>query len=96
MTAQAAPRGMTAMIVAMAVCGLAGPSIAADTLDADSATAASTGEPSRPVSYLPQLRANISNAERYVVTCVCERKGDFQASRTCGFRTPRSPTREKA
>ena len=96
MTAQAALPGTTAMTVAMAICGVAVPSIAVDALDADSATAVSKGETSRPVIYLSQLHADISDSERYVVTGVRARKGVLQASRTCGCRTARLPTRETA
>lgn len=80
MTAQAAPRGVTAMIVAMAICGAAASSMAASGLDAHTASAASKTEPFRPVRHSSQLQANISNTERYVVTGVCERQGVHQIS----------------
>lgn len=80
MIAQAALRGLTAMIVAMAIFGAAGQSMAAGELDAQSPGAESKTEGFRPVSYSSQLEVNISNTERYVVTGVCERQGVHQIS----------------
>jgi len=81
MTAQTALPGVTAMIVAVAIFAAAGQSIAAGELGVRSTVAGSKTEPFRPVSYLSQLGVNISNAERYVVSGVCEREGIHQISR---------------
>jgi hypothetical protein len=65
------------MISALLICSMAGKSIAAD---GPPAGAGSGAEPVRPISYLPQLRANASNAVRDVVNGVCEREGVRQIS----------------
>jgi hypothetical protein len=51
--------------------GIAGSSTAAD---------AAGAEPVRPVRYSTELRANVSNTERYVADGVCERRGVQQMS----------------
>jgi len=38
-------------------------------------------EPARQIRYSPQLRANVSNTERYVADGVCERRGVRQIAR---------------
>jgi hypothetical protein len=80
MTAHAARHGTTAMIVALAICGVAAQSVAADGLDARPASSGSKAEFARPVSDSPQLRANVSNTERYIVKGVCEGQGVRQIS----------------
>ena len=80
MTAHATRHGTTAMIVALAICGVAAQSVAADRLGARPASSGSEAEPARPASYSPKLRANVSNSERYIVKGVCERQGVWQIS----------------
>lgn len=78
MTAHATPYGISGMIGALLIWGMAGQSIAAD---GPPAGAGSGAEPVRPISHVPQLRANASNAVRDVVNGVCEREGVRQISR---------------
>jgi hypothetical protein len=75
MTAQATPHGITAMIVSLAICGVLAKPAAAEEASARPAEDRSRAEPARPITYLPALRANVSNTERYVVDGICEREG---------------------
>jgi hypothetical protein len=81
MTAHATPPGSTAMMVSLLICGMAAQSIAAHGADARPAAAGPGAERARQISYSPQLRANVSNTERYVVNGVCERRGVRQVAR---------------
>jgi hypothetical protein len=65
---------------ALSCAGAAGGSVAAQPSPA-AAEARTRAEPVRPVRHLPRLRANIANAERYVVKDVCEREGIRQIAR---------------
>ncbi|MGH8680830.1 MAG: hypothetical protein ACREVP_04895 [Burkholderiales bacterium] len=64
-----------AAIVLPLVWGMAGHLMAADDADKRRSTAGPGTEVVRQVVYSSQLRANFSNAERYVVKGVCERDG---------------------
>jgi len=75
MTAQATPHAITAMIVSLAICSAVARPAAAEEVSARPAEDRSQAEPARPISSTPALRANASNAERYVVNGICEREG---------------------
>ena len=75
MTAQATAHSVTAMIVSLAICGVVAQPAAAEEVSATPAGDRSRAEPARPISYLPALRANAANTERYVVNGTCEREG---------------------
>ena len=75
MRARATARGSTATIIALLIFIMTAQSKAAERPDAEFPATGSKTEPTRPVSYSAQLRANASNAERHVVTGVCESDG---------------------
>jgi len=80
MTARAAARESTAIIIVLVICGLVAQSIAADGSGAGPAAAGPEQEPARSISQVSQLRANSSNAVRDVVNGRCEREGVRQIS----------------
>ena len=69
------------MIIALVICGMTARSMAAGGSDAGSAGAGPSTERARPVDYSPELRANATNAERYVVKGLCGRDGVRQMAR---------------
>jgi len=69
-----------ALIALLSVWGFAGYSLAADGANAGRSGSGSGAELVRQVKHAPELRANLSNFERYVVDGVCEIDGVRQIS----------------
>ena len=63
------------MIAMLLIWGTGGYSISANAADTRLSASRSGGEPTRQIKQSPHLLANASNAERYVVTGVCELRG---------------------
>jgi hypothetical protein len=80
MIADARPPRLTATIVMLLIWGMAGHSMAADGADTRRSVSGPGVELVRQIRYSPQLRANVSNTERFVVSGVCERQGVQQIS----------------
>jgi len=75
MTPNAGPLRSKAAIAVLLAWGMAVPAAAADGMDARPGAPGREVEPARQIRHAPHLRANVSNAERYVVSSVCESRG---------------------
>jgi hypothetical protein len=64
-----------AAIMLLLAWATAGHSMAAEDADTRRSLSGAVAESVREIRYSPNLRANLSNAERYVVKGVCERQG---------------------
>jgi hypothetical protein len=80
MTADARPPRSTAMIVLPLIWSMAGHLLAADSAETRRSASGSKVELAREIKYSPNLLANVSNTERYVVNGVCERQGVLEIS----------------
>jgi len=78
MTSPAKTLRSTAAAALLLMLGLAAPAAAHGPAHG---TAAPTAEPAREATYSTYLRANASNAERYIVKGLCERDGIRQVAR---------------
>ncbi|MBI4203571.1 MAG: hypothetical protein HY527_00980, partial [Betaproteobacteria bacterium] len=81
MITDAMPPRSTAIFIMLLIWNMAGHSMAAVGADSRPSASASGTEPARQIKHSPELVANNTNTERYVVNGVCEHQGIREISR---------------